>query len=224
MRRLFILRPEPGASASLERAKALGLDALAVPLFEIEPVAWQAPEAGRFDALLLTSANALSCGGEGLERLRGLPAYSVGEATAEAARDAGFDIAATGDAGVDRLLASIEADVRLLHLAGEDRHSTRDARQAITAISVYRAVELPRPDGLGDVAGQAAAVHSPRAAARLSQLLGEEEKSTVSLACISEAAASAAGPGWEASEVADKPTDDAVLALAARLCEKRGER
>ena len=57
---------------------------------------------------LLTSANAVRCGGEQLHSLRGLKAYAVGEATAEAAREAGFDIAATGDAGVDRLLGSIE--------------------------------------------------------------------------------------------------------------------
>ena len=223
MRRLFILRPEPGASASVERAKALGLDAVALPLFEIEPVEWQSPEAGSYDALLLTSANALLSGGEGLETLRGLPAYAVGEATAEAARESRFDIAGTGNAGVDRLLASIEPGVRLLHLAGEDRHSPRDARQAIAVVTVYRAVEIPRPDGIDDIAGQTAAVHSPRAAARLSQLLGDEVKSTVRLACISEAAAAAAGKAWKANAIADKPTDEALLALAARLCEKRRE-
>ena len=51
-----------------------------------------------------------------LQELRGLKVYAVGEATADAARDAGFDIAATGDAGVDRLLGSIEPDLKLLHL------------------------------------------------------------------------------------------------------------
>ena len=40
MRRVLVLRPEPGASATVERARRLGLDAVAIPLFEIEPVAW----------------------------------------------------------------------------------------------------------------------------------------------------------------------------------------
>ena len=53
----------------------------------------------------------MRCGvaAKGWRTLRGLPVYAVGEATAEAARNGGFDIAATGDAGVDRLLGSIEA-------------------------------------------------------------------------------------------------------------------
>jgi uroporphyrinogen-III synthase len=37
---------------------------------------------------------------------------------------------------------------------------------------------------------------------------------------ISDAAAEAAGRGWEAVEVADQPNDEALLALAARLCNK----
>src|SRR3954453_8450379 len=118
MRRVLVLRPEPGATATVEKARALGLRAAAIPLFTIEPVQWEAADAGSFDGLLLTSANAVTFGGEALHSLRALKVYAVGEATAEAARDAGFDIAASGDAGVDRLLGSIEPDLRLLHLCG----------------------------------------------------------------------------------------------------------
>ena len=59
MRRVLVLRPEPGAAATVKRARARGLDAVAIPLFEIEPLAWEAPPAGGFDGLLLTSANAV---------------------------------------------------------------------------------------------------------------------------------------------------------------------
>jgi len=114
--RIIVLRPELGASATVAKARERGLDAALIPLFTVEPVAWEAPEAVGFDGLLLTSANALRCGGDGLEALRGLKAYAVGEATAEAARAAGFDITANGDAGVDRLLGSIEPDLKQLHL------------------------------------------------------------------------------------------------------------
>ena len=78
--------------------------------------------------------------------MRGLKAYAVGDATAEAARDAGFDIAATGDAGVDRLLGSIEPDLKLLHLCGEDRREPEGAKQKITAVTVYRAKPVDAPD------------------------------------------------------------------------------
>ena len=40
----------------------------------------------------------------------------------------GFDIASVGEAGVDRLLGSIEPGLRLLHVVGEDRKEPDDAR------------------------------------------------------------------------------------------------
>ena len=102
MTRVLVLRPEPGASATVERARQRGLDALAIPLFEIEPVSWKAPDAASFDGLLITSANAMRSAGEQLLELRGLPVYAVGPATADAAREAGFDVASSGDAGAER--------------------------------------------------------------------------------------------------------------------------
>ena len=92
MRRVIVLRPEPGASETVARARQLGLDAVAMPLFEIEALAWAAPSSAAFDGLLLTSANAVRSAGPQLESLRGLAAYADREATAAAARDAGFDI------------------------------------------------------------------------------------------------------------------------------------
>lgn len=220
MRRLVILRPEPGASATVEAARGMGLEAIAMPLFEIEPVDWQAPEAGGFDGLLLTSANAVRQAGEQLQALRGLRAYAVGEATAEVAREAGFEIARVGDAGVERLLGSIESNLKLLHLCGEHRTAVR-TKQAITAVPVYRSAELPPPADLSQIGGQTAAVHSPRAGKRLAELIDQAgvDRSAVRIAAISEAAASAAGSGWEACEVAETPDDGALLALAARLCD-----
>lgn len=218
MRRLIVLRPQPGASATVEKARAMGLEAVAIPLFEVQPLAWDAPEAAGFDGLLLTSANPLRHGGEGLHKLRGLPAYAVGEATAEAARAAGFDVAATGDEGIERLLGSIEADLKLLHLCGADRREPGAVRQQVTAIPVYRAAAIDAD--VSDAAGAVALVHSPRAARRFAELA--QEKASIAVAAISAAAADAAGPGWEQVEVADRPSDEALLALAARLCNKPG--
>ena len=45
-------------------------------------------------------------------------------------------------------------------------------------------------------------------------------REAITLAAISPAAAAAAGGGWEAVEVAERPDDEALLALAARLCKK----
>ena len=215
MRRLVVLRPEPGAATTAKQAREQGMEPLVVPLFEIEPIAWQPREAGSFDGLLLTSANAVRMAGEQLSSFRGLPVYAVGEATAEAARALGFDIASTGNSGVDRLLGSIEPELRLLHLCGEDRRKPADSRQTITAISVYRAKPV-EVDGLPLSEGSVVLVHSPRAGRRLSQLV--EDRASMAIAAISSAAAEAVGDGWERVEIADAPTDEALLALAARLC------
>ena len=217
MKRLLVLRPEPGASATVAAARRHGIDAISVPLFAIEALPWDAAEPGGFDGLLLTSANAVRCAGAQLEAYRGLEAYAVGEATAQAAREAGFSIAATGSAGVDRLLGSIDGDLKLLHLCGEDRREPHRAKQAITAVPVYRAVAVEQP-ALGELDGTVAMIHSPRAGRRFAELVSE--RGGIAIAAISEAAADAVGEGWERVEVADKPTDAALLALAARLCDK----
>ena len=217
MRRLLVLRPEPGASATVAKARGLGLNAVAMPLFEIEPVEWEAPDPERFDGILLTSANALRFGGDGLKALRGLKTYAVGDITAKAARDAGFDVAAAGDAGIDRLLGSVEPDLKLLHLCGAERREPADARQEITPVVVYRAIPIEHPD-LSGMTDPVALVHSPRAGRRFAELVSD--RSGISIAAISGAAADAVGEGWRKVEAADQPSDDGLLALAASLCDK----
>jgi uroporphyrinogen-III synthase len=214
MRKLLLLRPEPGLSASAERARAIGLDVATCPLFCVEPVEWLAPEPTDYDALLLTSANAVRYGGAGLAKLRALPAHAVGGATAAAAREAGFHVETIGIGGVADLLASLPASVNLLHLAGEDR---RDAagRQLIDTRIVYRSAPIEMP-GLPPLDGLIVAVHSPRAGARLDELA--DCRVDTAIAAISTAAAEACGRGWERIEVAERPDDPSLLALAAMLC------
>lgn len=214
---MLVLRPEPGASATVERARQRGLEALAVPLFVIEPVEWRSPDVTSFDGLLLTSANAVRHAGPQINGLRALRTFVVGEATGEAARHAGFDIAAVGEAGIERLLGSIEADLRLLHLCGEDRLEPEQVRQAITPLVVYRSRAIESPD-LSTAPGSVALIHSPRAGQRFAELMRHRDATT--LAAISQSAARAAGHGWEQVESAERPSEDALLALAARLCNK----
>ena len=215
MRRVLVLRPEPGATATVERARRLGIDAIALPLFEVEPIEWQVPDPDAFDGLLLTSANAVRHGGEGLARLCGLQVYAVGDVTARAAREAGFDVASVGDGGVERLLQAIDPRLKLLHLTGQDNVAA-NAPQTISRITVYQSRELANP---GEIPGGCVAlVHSPRAGRRLAELVAD--RGTIAVAAISPQAADAAGSGWECVEAAETPTDDALLALAARLCNK----
>ena len=219
MKRLFVLRPEPAASRTVHRARSLGIEAVALPLFELEAVEWTAPDPAEFDALLLTSANAVNKGGEELQALRTLPVHAVGEATAVAAEVAGFGIASTGEGGIDDLLSAVPAGTRLLHLCGEDRRAPTSPAQEITTLAVYRARAIDEVEGIEYIQDGVAAVHSPRAARRLAELVPEDRRGNICIAAISEAAAEAVGPGWSEVRVARAPNDEALLALAARLCD-----
>ena len=69
-RRLFVFRPEAAAQQTIVRARELGLDAVPIPLFELEALDWSPRDAGDFDALLLTSANTVKMAGASLDRYR----------------------------------------------------------------------------------------------------------------------------------------------------------
>lgn len=213
MRRLVLLRPEPGLAESAARARALGLKVLPCPLFRVEPMSWSAPSAQSFDALLMTSANAVRHGGPELAKLLELPVQAVGDATATAAREAGFQVNQVGNLDVVNLLAGLPEHMRLLHLSGADHIEVADRR--IERRVVYRSAQIEGPGPL-PIEDSVVAVHSPRAGARLKQLA--KVKGSTAVAAISAAAADACGPGWELVEVADAPNDNSLLALAAMLC------
>jgi uroporphyrinogen-III synthase len=215
MRKLLLLRPEPGLSVSAERARAMGLEVVACPLFQVEPLEWQPPNPADYDALLLTSANAVRHGGNGLEALKSLPAHAVGESTAACARQAGFRVDEVGTGSVADLLAASPVPLRLLHLAGEDRREPLERHHQVDARIVYRSIPIENP-GLPSPEGLVAAVHSPRAGRRLAELA--TIRGLTAIAAISAAAAEACGGGWERVEVADRPDDSSLLALGATLC------
>lgn len=221
MRKLLILRPEPGASETAARARALGLEPVVSPLFEVRPLAWTAPDPDRFDAVMVTSANALRHCGPGLDRFRRLPCWAVGERSAEAARDAGFGEVHAGPGDGAALAAEMaRAGVRrAFHPCGRDRADAEAPGLKVAHLPVYAAEPAGRL--AADPHGAVALLHSPRAAARFAGLV-PRGRARVTLAAISEAAAAAAGPGWERVAVAARPREDALLALAAALCKNGG--
>ncbi len=219
---MLILRPQPGADETARRARALGLEPVVAPLFTVEPLAWAMP-AGRFDAVLLTSANGARHGlTPGLARL---PCYAVGEATAAAARAAGAGQVVAGPSdGAAAVSLMAEAGVtRALHLCGREHIALSHRGMIIDRTVVYAAhaaSELPAQARRALEAGAVALLHSPRAAALFASLVQRREG--VRIAAISGATAEAAGPGWAAVHVAEAPRDQALLELAARLCKTAG--
>ena len=223
---LVVIRPEPGNAATLAAARDLGLEVYAEPLFRIVAASWNPPPAAEFDAVMIGSANALRHGGGALNQYKGLPAYVVGKTTAQASRDAGFTVAATGSGGLQNLLARLARDSRqrVLRLAGAEHVALDSAPStAITTVMVYKAQPLRLTSACAArlALGAVAMLHSAAAARHFA---AECERATIargliSLACLSPRIASAAGVGWASVASVERPDDTALLALAERMCQ-----
>jgi len=225
---LVIVRPEPGATATLQAARAVGLAASAHPIFTIEPVSWRPVDPAEVDAVILGSANALRHAGPGLSALRGLPAYCVGRTTALAAKTAGLEVVRTGTGGLQQvLLALAPQHRRLLRLAGA-AHVPLSLPPDVTMETriVYDAVPTPLGTGLRRALADPAVVmlHSGEAARHFDELCaaGEVAREQIHLAVIGPRVARVAGTGWATVETAPQPSDAALLALAARMCQDPG--
>ena len=121
---VLLTRPTSQAGATAGRLAALGHQALLAPVLAIVP-GDEPPPDGPFDAVLLTSANAVPALARRWERFRGTRILAAGRRTAEAAREAGFGEVdeADGDAValVNLVTRSLPRDSRVLHAAGRER-------------------------------------------------------------------------------------------------------
>lgn len=229
MTHLLVLRPQPGADETLARAAQFGLTVTAAPIFTIGAVDWAAPAPDDYDALMVTSANALRHSGPSLAAFTFLPCYAVGEATARAAREAGFADVKAGTSDAESLLELIAGDGRgrLLHLCGRDFGAVERPGLSMTRRIVYTAepaTTLPCKAAEALKAGAIALIHSPRAGALFGQLVdaASTPREAIRIAAISAAAAASAGPGWRQVSVASAPSDEALLECAAKLCKTEG--
>jgi uroporphyrinogen-III synthase len=214
---VFVVRPEPAQSQTIATLKAAGIDARGIALFQVGALPWQPPSLARIDALLVTSANAMRHGGVALAALRHLPVVAVGEASANAARVVGFDVAITGtsDAAAARDAAKDAGYRHLLHLAGRDHV----ALPGVEAITLYASdtVDLA-PEETAAFEGATVLLHSPRAARHLSALIDRDarDRGRIAIGAFSPAVAEAAGDGWRRVAIAAAPTDDALIAALER--------
>jgi len=219
-RPVAVLRPEPGNAATTARVEAAGLTAIRLPLFAVRAIDWTAPDPARFDALILTSANAPRLAGPALDALAHLPVFAVGPATAAAARAHGLTVAATGGGDGTEIVVALTARGfrRALLLAGRERRVQAGGVVA-EAITVYASDPLPiAAEVVTALAGSVALLHSTRAAKHLAEIAGAARPS-LRLAAISEAVATAAGTGWAAVAASPAPDDAALIALARRLAD-----
>ena len=149
--RVLVTRPQAQAAATARRLRELGHEAMLAPVLEIVPTGEPAPE-GTFDALLLTSANAVPAAATERVRFGSAPVLAVGSRTAAAARESGYGMVtqAGGDspALVTLVRQMVPAGARLLHAAGQDRKAEPARSLAAAGYSVeiwecYRAAPVP---------------------------------------------------------------------------------
>ena len=230
--RILITRPELEAQRFAAQLDGHGIASVIAPLMSIEPVESPLPPLAAVQALIFTSANGVRAF-SARETRRDLPAYAVGEATAAAARDAGFAnaISAGGDAeGLAALLADRidPAKGPLLHIAGADqagdlpgvlRARGYELQQAV----LYRAVAAPELPALaraaiesGGVSG--VALFSPRSAAIFADRAAAAglgaNLASLDAYCLSRAVAAAleGKATFRAVRVAARPHAEALIA------------
>lgn len=223
-RPLYAIRPEPGLSATLEAARAMGLESRGEPLFAVRALPWEVPDLATFDGVLLGSANAVRHGGTALAGLCAKPSYVVGEATAEAARAAGFAVAAAGEGGLQGLLDGLAGqELTLLRIAGAE-HVALTPPEGIALVTriAYESAPVPMSEGLAERlrAGGVVLLHSAAAARHFAdecERLGIA-RSGLALATLGSRIAAAAGEGWAGVQAASAPREAELLALARDMC------
>jgi uroporphyrinogen-III synthase len=156
--RLLVTRPEPDGERTGAALRARGHHVLLAPLLRVEAVACDLGGAA-YAGVVMTSANAARAVAAHSSRamLAGLPAFTVGRRTAEAARAAGFADVRSADGDKADLAALLRAEYEaargpLLYLAGEDRAGELDLSAsgiAVVTTVIYRAAAAERfPDAV----------------------------------------------------------------------------
>ncbi len=144
MRRVLITRPIDDAAPLIEALRARAVDAMVEPLMTIQSTDEPLPPLDGLQGLLFTSANGVRAFAARTDR-RDLRAYAVGEATAAAARRAGFtevDVAG-GDSDALAQLVIAEADPaggKLIHVAGTQIAGNLSEQLSTAGFTVERAV------------------------------------------------------------------------------------
>ncbi len=221
--RVWITRAEPGASATAARLSALDVSTIVAPLLSVQRL--QAPlDLDGVAALAFTSRNAIEAF-RAATPVRDLPVFAVGEATARAARAAGFGEVVSADRDVAALAKCIGAarpSGVILHTTGV--HQAGDlvgelGRAGLEARSV-ELYDTPAAESLPTLAAEAlraggvSAVlfHSPRAGTILRDLAPDLDYSAVRAIGLSDACLDPLAPlGFAKRIAAASPHEDALI-------------
>jgi uroporphyrinogen-III synthase len=221
--RVWITRAEPGAAATAARVRAIGFDPLIAPLLTVQPLATSL-DLEDVGSIAFTSTNAVKAFAARSD-WRAAPVFTVGDATAKAARAAGFRDVTSVDGEMVALIRRI-AEARPegvilhpcgLHLSGDFKGGLKRAGLVARDVVLY---DTPAVDAAPAAAAEAlegreiAAVllHSPRAAEILAGLAaGFDLSETLALGFSSACLRPLKGLGFANLIKASRPREDALL-------------
>lgn len=223
--RLLLTRPADEVGRGAELARAAGFDPVCAPLLVIERLDFRLPD-GKADALLFTSPRAPQELARHAPETLALPAYCVGPRTAQAAVRAGFAVEGQGESDGNAILRHMAGRGcrDILHPRGENHIELQIPEGlSLLGVAVYRAKAVPLPPETvqalqkGDML--ATLLFSPRTARIFRELVESAgiQRESLALVALSHNVAESAGPGWQAVEVAARPTLEEALAAARRL-------
>ena len=215
--RVWITRARPGAERTATALTARGFTPVIAPVIALEPLDTPLDLTG-VTGLAFSSRNGVTAFADRTPR-RDWPVFTVGDATAGAARACGLVEVRSAGGAVDDLAALIAAawpaDGGLILAPGPrepagDLAAALAGRVEIRPLPLYAAVEtdIAPPEAFDVVL-----VHSPRAALALATRLGPSEARDRLMVAISAAAAAPMEhTGFAEIRIATRPTEDSLLA------------
>ncbi|MBL6959262.1 MAG: uroporphyrinogen-III synthase [Rhodospirillales bacterium] len=228
--RFLITRPDEDAEPLARALEQRGHETIIEALMTIVDVPALDMELDGVQALLITSANGIRAFARAHAE-RSLPVCAVGDASARAARDLGFEHVSSAAGDVETLAAMVVKDLdtsggELLHIAGSHRAGDLAGMLAQAGFGSRRVVlyEARAEETIGPKAAAAlksgmlngVLLFSPRTAALFCRLATDaglaEQCRTVTACCLSTAVADeAALLPWAGIVVAETPDSQALL-------------
>ena len=193
---VWITRAQPGADATAERVRKLGLEAIVAPLLEVRPIADATIDLAEVSALVFTSANAVAAFAKRSD-VRALRVFTVGDATATAARAQRFAsvLSAQGDVtALAKALAPRRRELPGVILYPAAAEPSQDLAGALAAVglnvrqtALYETVEVAPSEALAvrlpEVEG--VLLHSAKAARALATFLKQTPAPHLAAFCLS---------------------------------------
>lgn len=235
--RVLVTRPEPAASRTAARVRALGMEPVLLPVSKtrLDPAALERVRDRSWSAIAVTSANAIAAlaAKKGVVGVwRDLPFFAVGTRTGEAARAAGFADVRTGSGRGRDLASAVAAGLGgglLLYCAGEPRSPEFEAGLVAAGIG-FETVVCYRMEAVAHSAEAVTAaaatsdvilLYSRESASRFFRLLPEAGSATLAaraILCISDAVAGVVPETFRPIvRVSSEPNEEGILEILATV-------